>query len=101
MDMHRANEVRPVLAHLSKLAETYNTAVLLIIHNSKTGSNKALYRALGTIDIPAVSRSMLVMGKDPDCRERRVLCHEKSSLAGHGRSMAFEIKPDEGGISPP
>ena len=98
VDMHRANEVRPVLAHLAKLAETCNTAVILVMHNSKMSQNKALYRTLGSIDIPAVARSMLVIGKDPDCDGRRVLCHEKSSLAARGRSFTFEIKPQEGGI---
>ena len=99
VDMHRANEVRPILAHLAKLAEAHNTAVVLIMHNSKTSQNKALYRSLGTIDIPAVARSMLIMGKDPDCDGRRVICHEKSSLARQGKSMTFEIKPNEGGIA--
>ena len=98
VDMHRANEVRPVLAHLSKLAEQYGTAVVLIMHNSKTAQNKALYRALGSIDIPAVARSMLIMGRDPDDENCRVLCHEKSSLAPRGKSLLFKIKPETTGL---
>ena len=96
--MHRANEVRPVLSHISHLAEKYRCAVVFIMHNSKMSQNQALYRALGSIDIPAVARSMLVMGKNPENPSQKVLCHEKSSLARHGQSILFEVAPERGGI---
>ena len=35
VDMHRANEVRPVLSHIGHLAEKYKCAVIFIMHNSK------------------------------------------------------------------
>lgn len=98
VDMHRANEVRPVLAQIGRLAEKYNCAVVFIMHNSKMGQNQALYRALGSIDIPAIARSMLILGKNPDNPQQKVLCHEKSSLAMHGKSILFNICPDFGGI---
>ena len=98
VDMHRANEVRPVLSQLGMLAEKYDTAIILIMHNSKMAQNKALYRALGSIDIPAIARSILIMGKHPDNPNLKVVCHEKSSLAPHGKSFTFEIAPDRGGI---
>ena len=98
VDMHRANEVRPVLSRLAILAEKYNCAILLIMHNSKMSSNKALYRGLGSIDIPAISRSMLMLGKNPDNPGEIVLCQEKSSLAAHGKSILFRICPEFGGI---
>ena len=99
VNMNAANEVRPILSRIAKLAETYNTAVILIMHNSKMSSvNKALYRALGSIDIPGAARSMLVMGKDPQDDSRRIVCHEKSSLAKNGDSLAFKIDPDNGGV---
>ena len=98
VDMHRANEVRPVLSHISHLAEKYRCAVVFIMHNSKMSQNQALYRALGSIDIPAVARSMLVMGKNPENPSQKVLCHEKSSLARHGQSILFEVAPERGGI---
>lgn len=98
VDMHRANEVRPVLAQIGRLAEKYNCAVIFIMHNSKMGQNQALYRALGSIDIPAIARSMLILGKNPDNPQQKVLCHEKSSLAMHGKSILFNICPDFGGI---
>lgn len=98
VDMHRANEVRSVLSHIGHLAEKYKCAVIFIMHNSKMGQNKALYRALGSIDIPAIARSMLILGKHPNMPNLKVICHEKSSLAPHGQSMLFEIDMQRGGI---
>lgn len=98
VDMHRANEVRPILAQISRLAEEYKCAVILVMHMSKMSQSKALYRGLGSIDIPAVARSMLIIGKNPENHERRILCHEKSSLAMHGESIEFSINPEHGGV---
>ena len=98
VDMHRANEVRPVLSRIAQLAEKHKCAVVFIMHNNKGMQNTALYRALGSIDIPAVARSMLMLGKDPDIENGIILCHEKSSLARNGRSIMFEIDPERHGI---
>lgn len=97
VDMHRANQVRPVLAKLGHLAEKYDCAIMLIMHNSKM-STDPLYRALGSIDFVGIARSMLVMGRHPDNREQRVICHEKSSLAAPGQSIVFHIDPENGGV---
>lgn len=98
VDMHRANEVRPVLGRIGHLAEKYNCAVVFIMHNSKMSQNSALHRALGSIDIPAVARSMLILGKDPENSSRKIICHEKSSLAPNGKSIEFEIDVSKGGV---
>ncbi len=98
IDMHRANEVRPIMARIGHIAEQYNAAVIFIMHNSKMSQNKAMHRALGTIDIPAVARSMLMMGKDPEDSKQKLICHEKSSLAAHGDTIKLHIDPANGGI---
>jgi len=41
---------------------------------------------------------MLILGKDPENKAKRILCHEKSSLAATGQSISFEINPGFGGI---
>lgn len=100
VDMHRANEVRPVLGMIGALAEKYQCAVIFTMHHSKASQNAALYRALGSMDIPAVARSMLILGKDPDPLKPHgvIMCHEKSSLGEHGKSIKFEIAPELGGV---
>lgn len=100
IDMNRANQVRPVLGRIGALAEKYNCAVIFIMHHSKASQNAALYRALGSMDIPAVARSMLILAKDPDPENPQgvIMCHEKSSLGEHGKSINFEIAPQLGGV---
>ena len=96
VDMHRANEVRPVLSRIAHLAEQHNCAVLLIMHMSKMTTAKALYRGLGSIDIPAAARSILVVGRNPEDPDQKIMAHEKSSLARNGQSVAFRIDTEKG-----
>ena len=95
VDMHRANEVRPVLKHLGSLAERYNCAIILIGHMNK-GSGKALYRSVGSIDFIACARSVLTIGKVKDEQDIRVILHTKSSLAPAGATLAFSINREKG-----
>ena len=53
VDMHRANEVRPLLSGLSKLAEEYQASIILIRHLGKSMKGKAMYSGLGSIDFAA------------------------------------------------
>lgn len=91
VDMHRANEVRPVLMGLSKLAERRGCAILLIRHLNKAASMKAMYRALGSVDMAAAARSILLAGRHPAEKDGRVLAHLKSSLGPRGESVAYTI----------
>lgn len=93
-DMHRANEVRPLLTALSKLASQYGCAVLAIRHLSKSPSERAFYRGLGSIDFAAAARSILLVAPDPEDEtgRRRVIAHVKSSLAEKGPSIAYELR---------
>lgn len=92
VDMHRANEVRPILTGLSTLAETYACAVLAIRHLGKAPQSRAMYRGLGSIDFAAAARSILLAGQDPRDPTRRVLAHVKSSLALAGVALGYELR---------
>lgn len=91
VDMHRANEVRPLLAGLGRLAEQYGCACLLIMHLSKATQSRALYRALGSIDFTAAARSVLLVGADPEAKDTRLLAQAKSSLAPQGPTLKFVL----------
>ncbi len=92
VDMHRANEVRPVLSALSALAERFDCAALCIRHLSKSPQGRALYRGMGSIDFAAAARSILMAGQDPDNPDRRAIVHIKSSLEQAGPSIGYELK---------
>ena len=97
IDMHRANEIRPTFKSLSGVAERTDCAILVIGHmNKMTGQTKGMYRGLGSIDIAAAVRSILLVGRDKENKNTRVMAHLKSSLAPEGNAIAFEL--DENGF---
>lgn len=96
VDMHRANEIRPVMAQLGRIAESYECAIVLIGHLNKAAGQKCAYRGLGSIDIFAVARSTLLVGKMKDDSSKRIMSHAKSSLAPTGKSLLFEINEYSG-----
>lgn len=96
VDMHRANEIRPIMKRLALLAERTDCAVILIGHMNKMGGAKSAYRGLGSIDIRAAVRSVLVVGRVKDEPTLRIVAHDKSNLAPEGKSIAFELNPDTG-----
>lgn len=96
VDMHRANEIRPIMKRLALLAERTGCAVILIGHMNKMGGAKSAYRGLGSIDIRAAVRSVLVVGRAKDDSALRIVAHDKSSLAPEGKSIAFELSPETG-----
>lgn len=97
VDMHRANEVRPVLAGLAALAEKHGCAAVCIRHLSKSSQNKTIYRGLGTIDFAAAARSILLVGQDPENEQKRAIIQTKNSLEKIGAAIAYGI--DEGKFS--
>lgn len=96
VDMHRANEIRPVMKRVAVLAEKYQCAIILIGHMNKNSNGKSSYRGLGSIDFQAAARSVLIVGRVKEEPETRVVCHVKSSLAPEGKSIAFRLDKDNG-----
>lgn len=96
VDMHRANEIRPVLKQLGHIAEENGCAIVLIGHMNKASGSKSTYRGLGSIDFQATARSVLVVGRVKDDTTLRVIAHDKSSLAPEGQSVAFRMDKDNG-----
>ena len=96
VDMHRANEIRPLMKRVAVLAEKYHCAIILIGHMNKNSNGKSSYRGLGSIDFQAAARSVLIVGRLKDEPETRVMCHVKSSLAPEGKSVAFRLDKETG-----
>ena len=100
VDMHRANEVRPVLKRLSLMAERTQCAVILIGHMNKAQGLKSGYRGLGSIDFRASARSVLIVGRLKTAirsalsRRTRTALHRRAQLlhSSFTPSMAFSGK---------
>ena len=95
-DMHRANEVRPVLKRVAAMAECTGCAVILIGHMNKAQGLKSGYRGLGSIDFRAAARSVLVVGLLKEDPTVRVVTQDKNSLAPEGKSIAFLLDGEHG-----
>jgi len=95
VDMHRANEIRPVLKRISAVAEKTGCAVVVVGHLNK-GTSKSQYRGLGSIDIQAAARSVLTVGRIKGKQYMRAIAQGKNNLAPEGNTIGFELDPDTG-----
>ncbi len=90
VDINRSNQTRARLGPLVRLAEDSGTAVLLIQHLTKGKRDRALYRGLGSIDLVATARSVLMLGKTQEGQSAMV--QAKNSLGKQGESLGFTIE---------
>lgn len=95
-DLHSVGRMRTTLGNLSVIASKYRCAVVLIGHMNKSSSGKSLYRGLGSIDIAAIARSVLMVTRDEDDPEIRYMIPIKSSLAPEGPEISFRMNKDIG-----
>lgn len=63
VDMHQANEIRPLMKRMAVLAEKHHCTIVLISHMNKNNNGKSSYRGLGSIDFQAAARSVLIVGR--------------------------------------
>jgi len=63
VDMHRANEVRPIFKRLCTMADRTGCSIILIGHMNKAQGLKSSHRGLGSIDFRAAARSVLLVGR--------------------------------------
>ena len=63
---------------------------------TKSNSGKSIYRGLGSIDIAAAARSVLLVARDKDGPYKRYMLPIKSSLAPEGEPIAFALDRDNG-----
>ena len=96
-DMQNATKMRTVLRKLAGTAEKYGCAVILVGHMNKGSGTKSLYRGLGSIDIAAIARSILMISRDENRPTIRYMYPIKSSLAPEGAAIGFSFR-DGGGI---
>lgn len=95
-DMQSASKMRSVMRKINKIAEKYSCAVIMVGHLNKSSSGKKIYRGLGSIDITAIARSVLMIVRDADNPEIRYMYPVKSSLAPEGSAISFLMDKEKG-----
>ena len=88
-NMTNAVKMREILSKLSKVAAETNCAIVLVGHMNKSGGGNQLYRGLGSIDIAAAARSILMVSRDKEEPWKRYMFPVKSSLAPEGEQIGF------------
>lgn len=94
--INAANEVRPRFNHLIQIAKDTGCAIVIINHLNKMFGIKAIYRTPGSIDIVGAVRSALLIGRNKDNEDERILVQQKSNLAPTGMGIVFSV--DEDGV---
>lgn len=90
-DMSCAIKMRSILKKLSQIATKYQCAIVLIGHMNKSNYGKNIYRGLGSIDINAIARSILMVYRDEEDLNIRYVLQIKSNLAPEGNIIGFEF----------
>lgn len=95
-DMTNAGRMRSQLKGLADIAAKYKCAVVIVGHMNKSSHEKNLYRGLGSIDIAAIARSVLMISRDKEDPAIRYMFPVKSSLAPEGSVIAFTFSRQSG-----
>lgn len=94
-DMQSAPRMRTILGKLASVAARQKCAVVLVGHMNKATGGKKLYRGLGSIDIAAIARSVLMIARDEE-NDTRYMYQIKSSLAPEGQAIGFRFDAENG-----
>jgi hypothetical protein len=90
-DTHKDQDCRRALYPLAVMAQEMGTAIVVIRHLNKATGGNPLYRGGGSIGIIGAARSGLLVARDPDNPDRRVLASTKCNLAKLPTSLAFDL----------
>jgi hypothetical protein len=96
------HRLRAVLAPLAAIAQRTGAAIVLIRHLNKKSDEPVLYRGGGSIAVMGQCRAALIVGRDPENPDVRVIAINKTSLGHAPQSLAFTIDSipnDTGGTS--
>jgi hypothetical protein len=99
VNSYRDQDVRAALAPLAALASETGAAIVLVRHLRKSADGNPIYRGGGSIGIIGAARAGLLVAKDPDDPERRVLAVTKANLAREAPSLAYRSIERDGAVA--
>ncbi len=93
-DSNNNSQVRGLLKHVAALAAKHDCAVLLVSHLRKEGTERAVYRATGSLAFAAAARSVWLVAKDNASggdEDNRLLLPVKNNLCGPQKGYQFRV----------
>jgi RecA-family ATPase len=91
-DSYNNAQVRSMLKPLSDLAADTGVAVILVTHLRKAQAAKAVHQAMGSLAFTAAARTVLVVTKDRDDPDLRVVLVAKSNLGKDRVGWSYKIQ---------
>jgi hypothetical protein len=91
VDAHRDQDIRRVLAKAASIAERTGAAILFVRHLNKRQGEPALYRGGGSIGIIGAVRSGLLLVRDPNDADARILAMTKSNMGRQAPSLRLRL----------
>ncbi len=89
---HKDSDCRRAFWPLAKVAEETGAAVVTVRHLNKAAGGSPIYRGGGSIAIIGAARSGLLVARDPDNPDLRVLATTKCNLAKEAASLSFSLE---------
>jgi len=84
-------DIRQGMAPLVRMVEKKNVATMVIRHLNKSSTSHSVYRGGGSIGFIGLARVGLLIAKDPENDDRRILAGIKSNLAPLPPSLSYTI----------
>ncbi|MFH1748199.1 MAG: AAA family ATPase [Planctomycetota bacterium] len=89
-------EMRRILEPLADVAERYNVAVLCLMHlNKSVATLNAMYRIAGSMAFVALPRTVHILTKDPDDKQRTLFCPLKISHGPKPDTLSYTVEIDQ------
>ena len=88
-------KIRAAMAVLKGIAERTGAAVVLITHpNKNAAAGHVLHRSSGALDTVAQARSVIIVGREDDDPDKRIVCQVKSNLGPECPAYRFHFSSD-------
>lgn len=91
VDMNSNPEVRALLAPLAALAMQRSVAVVLVTHLNKGAGAKGIYRISGSLALPAAARAAMLVVRDAEDPQRRLMLPTKMNVGRAADGLAYRI----------
>jgi len=90
--INAANEVRRQFRPLIEIAREQQCAILIVHHMNKNIGQKAINRAVGSVDIVGAARSVLLVARtDRERPDERILAQVKCNVGPTGNAIIFSV----------
>lgn len=94
---HKDQDVRRTLAPLAAMLDRTGCAGMLVRHLNKAAGGAAIYRGGGSIGIIGAARFGLLVARDPDDDDARIVAPVKCNIGKEPPALRYRLESVEGG----